>query len=57
MTPPVPVVPEGLFNLGVWFDKTTGAVLADEGTAVGLGCLLFVLAVTLGALTARAVMP
>ena len=57
MTPPVPVVPEGLLNLGIWFDKTTGAVLGDEGTAVGIGCLLFVLAVTLGALTARAVMP
>lgn len=52
-----PVVPEGLLNIGLWFDKTTGSVLADEGTAVGLGVLLFVLAVTLGAMTARAVMP
>lgn len=52
-----PVVPDGLLNLGIWFDKTTGAVLGDEGTAVGLGVLLFLIAVTLGAVTARAVMP
>lgn len=52
-----PVVPEGLLGLGLWFDKTTGSVLADEGTAVGIGVLLFVLAVTLGTITARAVLP
>lgn len=52
-----PVVPSDLLNLGLWFDKTTGAVLGDEGTAVGIGCLLFILAVTLGTVTARAVLP
>lgn len=54
---PEPVVPADLLNLGLWFDKTTGAVLGDQGTAVGIACLLFVLAVTLGTVTARAVLP
>lgn len=52
-----PELPEGLIEMGVWFDAATGAYKADEPVMVGLGVLVWVLCVTLGAITARAVLP
>lgn len=43
--------------MGVWFDAATGSYMADEPVMVGIGVMVWILGVTLGALTARLVLP
>jgi len=48
---------EDAIGVEIWLDPTTGQLLLEEGPAVVLGALLWIVAIVLGLQTARLVLP